>query len=375
MKIGFAGDFFIAQDVATDINIGQRLRDYIDDCDEFVVNLEGPVFNNHEPRRQLSKVGPNLCGAVEALDLLAEVGINNVCLANNHIMDFGVFGLHETLKELKVRGIQSFGAGENIDGASTPLVLSSGDVTVGLISVCENEFSSASGDFPGAFGFDLIRMLREIKKLQKTVDHIILVYHGGHERYAIPSPNQTHTFRFLAESGLSAIISHHSHCFAGFETWGGVPIVYGLGNFVFPTLTQPDTALWGGLAKVAVSKASIELELSTVSLDLDSWTVDEASPADCPEFIAASEKATKALKTPAFLTDCWNEYVDGAVRDGRHLISPVEALPHRYLRGLCYRLGITEAITTQRHIKMILNKTRCESLRELMIASLDRGIK
>ncbi len=53
-----------------------------------------------------------------------------VCLANNHIMDFGTRGFEETLEELKRSGIRAFGAGTLENNQRNPLILEESGVAL-----------------------------------------------------------------------------------------------------------------------------------------------------------------------------------------------------------------------------------------------------
>lgn len=55
--------------------------------------------------------------------MLKDTGINIVNLANNHTMDYGVEGLEKTINTLDENNILHFGAGENIEKASEPLIV------------------------------------------------------------------------------------------------------------------------------------------------------------------------------------------------------------------------------------------------------------
>src|SRR5690606_36135095 len=59
-----------------------------------IVNLEGPVTARRHPS---AKTGPSLRMSDDALAHLAASRINCVTLANNHILDYGLEGLADTL--------------------------------------------------------------------------------------------------------------------------------------------------------------------------------------------------------------------------------------------------------------------------------------
>ena len=59
----------------------------------------------------------------QAVHTLKDAGVDMVNLANNHMLDFDVEGLRQTLHYLKKRGIEFTGAGENLNEASTPAII------------------------------------------------------------------------------------------------------------------------------------------------------------------------------------------------------------------------------------------------------------
>src|SRR5690554_8220427 len=80
---------------------------------------------------------------------------------------------------------------------------------------------------------NIIYNTNQIKEAKATHDKVIVIIHGGHEYYNLPSPRMQKQYRFYAEQGADIIISHHTHCISGKEVYKGVPIYYSLGNFLF----------------------------------------------------------------------------------------------------------------------------------------------
>jgi len=97
---------------------------------------------------------------------------------------------------------------------------------------------NANDNHGGANPMNIIANTRSIKEAKKLADVIILIIHGGHEYYHFPSPRMVEQYRFYAEQGASIIVGHHSHYISGYEIFEGVPIFYGLGNFLFDFTTK-----------------------------------------------------------------------------------------------------------------------------------------
>lgn len=227
------------------------LRYELTDADFNIVNLECPLTNSNT---KILKSGPNLKADPRTIDVLKQASINVVTLANNHIMDYGEQGLIDTLELLGENGIAYAGVGTNLREATKPLVLKKDSLKIAILSICEQEFSIASPIYPGAAPIDIVENYITIRDLKDQVDHIILIVHGGIENYAYPTPLQIKTYRFFAELGVSAVIGHHSHCPQPFELYMGVPIFYGIGNFVFDEDGNPDSWDMGLSVSMDISK-------------------------------------------------------------------------------------------------------------------------
>lgn len=68
---------------------------------------------------------------------------------------------------------------------------------------------------------------------EKSKKKIICIFHWGYELELYPQPLHRELSHQIVDLGVSLIIGHHSHRVQGIEVYKGVPIVYGLGNFLF----------------------------------------------------------------------------------------------------------------------------------------------
>jgi hypothetical protein len=62
---------------------------------------------------------------------------------------------------------------------------------------------------------------------------VLVVVHGDEGSFPLPTPRLRNDLRVLAESGADAVVVHGPHVVSAYETWEGVPIFYGLGNFQY----------------------------------------------------------------------------------------------------------------------------------------------
>lgn len=266
MKIIIAGDFFP----------GLRLEDYLEKepsalvpkellktlktTDLSIVNLECPLT---ESDKKIDKTGPALKGKPIVAKWLKNAGFDLVTLANNHILDYGQEGIENTIATLNDNSINYVGGGINQQEAAKPFFFETNGVKIAILNFAENEWSTThSEDKGGANPVEPIHNFRSIISAKEKVDHVIVITHGGHEMYRLPSPRMKKLFRFYVDAGASAVINHHTHCTSGFEMYKSAPICYSIGNFLFDH-TQHRAGIWnrGMLAVLDIGLENINLSL------------------------------------------------------------------------------------------------------------------
>jgi poly-gamma-glutamate synthesis protein (capsule biosynthesis protein) len=174
---------------------------------------------------------------------LTDLGFNLVSAANNHAYDFGVVGARETVRNLAAltaEGRLHFaGIGLNREEASRPveLTLPVGRVAFSAIGIVTNNINAhrATADKPGTVAYRIDEDWREVtRRLSETrADYRILSVHYGEEKDVRADGRQLNEWRGAADhSGVDLIVGHHAHVVRGIEIRHGVPIFYGLGNFM-----------------------------------------------------------------------------------------------------------------------------------------------
>ncbi len=204
-----------------------------------ITNLECPLTRSNTGSR---KSGPHLKAGKETAALLRKLGFQAVTLANNHIMDYGSEGLNDTLAALSENGVLHTGAGQDLREAGKPLIVEVKGKSVALLNFASHEFSIAGKKKAGANPVNVIDNYRQIKDAKAVSDYQIVIVHTGIEHYSYPTPGMQKLFRFYATLGVSAVVGHHSHCISGYEVYNGVPVFYGLGNFIFKG--ESNSAAW-----------------------------------------------------------------------------------------------------------------------------------
>lgn len=236
-KILIAGDLCL-QDRTANASLDELIQSHescvpcIQSADYAIVNLECAVVTSSVPR-PIKKAGPTLKCSEKVVDLAKALGFQACTLANNHLADYGMEGVQETLTALEQEGLDNVGAGMNADEAGKALYKVINDKTFAFINACEHEFTIATEAKAGCNSLDPIRLSYDIREAKSKADYVIVIIHGGHEEYQLPSPRMQDSYRFFIDMGADVVVNHHQHCYSGYEIYQGKPIVYGLGNFSF----------------------------------------------------------------------------------------------------------------------------------------------
>ena len=228
--------------------------------DRVIVNLECALTQSENGIR---KFGPNLKGPVQSVQTLKDAGVTDCTIANNHVLDFGVSGLHETEKLLDAAGIAWFGCGENEEDACRPHVIEHDGKSLAILTFNEHEYTYAFADQPGAAPFEPFGAMVRIAEAKKIYDHVIVIYHGGKEYCEYPSPRLRNACVAMVKLGADAVFCQHSHIIGCMEKVGDSTIVFGQGNFHF--VKYLDRPFWNkGLAAQVTIGDKVEVDFVPV---------------------------------------------------------------------------------------------------------------
>lgn len=213
-----------------------------------VVNLEGALT---ESEAAIRKLGALLKGKPADAAVMAAAGFTHVDMSNNHVMDYGIAGMRDTVSAVETAGMAPFGFGENDQDSRKPLILEKNGERVAVVAVCEHEYSYALPDRYGANPFDPFDTMEDIALAKAQADRVVVLYHGGKEHCEYPSPRLRKACRAMVRAGADLVLTQHSHCIGSRERYRGGEILYGQGNFLF--LDEPDNEQWksGLIAEVA----------------------------------------------------------------------------------------------------------------------------
>lgn len=245
MKLLICGDFTTCNRGRMSVEVGNAfsysVQAIIKKHDATIVNLEAPVVRGQADG--IKKHGPLLRTENQTLTFLNNNGVGYVTLANNHFYDYGDNGVIETMDALSQHNMKAVGGGKNEMEKTKPLLLNNGTgYTVCILNYCESEFSVDHE--MGSNKLNPIQAYYDIKKAKDKDYFVIVIVHGGHEGYQLPSPRMKQLYRFFIDCGANVVINHHQHCYSGYECYHDGMIFYGLGNFFFDKISKSIGKEW-----------------------------------------------------------------------------------------------------------------------------------
>ena len=362
MNLLITGDFYLSDDCLGKNLFDSSVTTLFAHADYRIANVEAPITIKNKDHRIL-KTGPHLCANKEiAIPALKSLNIDCVTLANNHIMDYGRPGLLDTLKELKGAAIDTVGAGLNLSEAVKPVILQNNGIRIAILNYAENEWANAAHDRPGANPLDAMENTKQIREAKIVGDIIIVVIHGGHEFFSFPSPLMVKQYRFYAENGASVIVAHHSHCLSGYEVHRGVPIFYGLGNFIFTKTSELRASNTGLLLNLHLERdQAISWDLVPVRRSKSNDSVVLLENEEKEAVIREVEEYRKIIADESLLNQRWQIFLSSRANGYLNVFSPINFVQNKYIQYGLMKLGIDRFFMRKRHYAEILNHLRCEA--------------
>ena len=221
------------------------------------VNLECALTDCDIP---IKKFGPALKACDEVAKVLKDIGINYCGLSNNHVFDFGIKGIRDTIDTLNKTGIKWTGWGDNYEDSRKNLIIEKDGEKIAIIAVCEHEYSYALDDRMGSRPYDVYHTIEDIRTAKETNHRVIVIYHGGKEYCRYPSPRLHSACHAMARAGADVVLCQHRPCIGCYEEYDSCHILYGQGNwhFVKPKFVTPEC--WNGGLAVKYDTKSHEIE-------------------------------------------------------------------------------------------------------------------
>ena len=209
-------------------------------------NVAGLISSDSLPLAGLSNVTSNVDLLLINLENAATNSENNntiAALANNHVCDYGISGMQDTINTVKQAGMTPIGAGSDENAAHAPAVEEIGGRNITVFNYMDsNNFAEydysvmpyANGSAPGYSAYNSQVAQKQIADARGNGSDFVVAYlHFGNEYSTSPNEDQIKIAHELIDYGADIVIGSHPHVTQGVEMYNGKPIFYSLGNCVF----------------------------------------------------------------------------------------------------------------------------------------------
>lgn len=271
LEIVFTGDILLDRGVRQVIEhhgVDHLFSDGVDSvfrsAQIVVGNLECPATKIEAPvyKRFIFR------GEPEWLDTLRQHGITHLNLANNHSIDQGRKGLLDTRQNIIKAGMTPLGAGENMQEAVQPALLSEQPRKVWLVPSLRLALENYAylTNQPCVSQEPMDSLLERVHRL-RTADStavIIVSLHWGGEHTLQPVPLQRLEAHQIVLAGADALICHHTHTLQTIEDYHGHPIYYSIGNFIFDQQRPMNSEAC--IVRIKVGAESLDVETIPVTI-------------------------------------------------------------------------------------------------------------
>ena len=278
LRIALVGQALIHEDLRKAAPLAvEQAKGYLQGVDVAFTNLETALA----PREmEVTPRTPTVHRTTPAvLDALTDMGFNMLSLSNNHAWDLGAKGLLAGREEVSKRGFVHAGTGPDADAAAAAGYMETPAGRVALVGMASGATQLTKPDTwaaPGRPGVNYLdvrpdgtmnpeqkaRILGAVREAARRAKFVI-VYHHTHiwgEATGVEAPpnRDERVRRFdtpawlvawsheLIDAGATLFVAHGNPALHGVEVYKGKPILFGLGNYIFNSVSPLDT--YGPLA-------------------------------------------------------------------------------------------------------------------------------
>ena len=372
IKIGFTGDFCPWLRVENEFKTNNwqplfsEVKSFFDENDLNVLDLECPLTTSNEG---ISKTGPHIKAHPATATILNHLNCELVVTANNHFKDYGWKGMQETYEALNKHKISWLGSGANFEEASKTFYWKKDNTTIAFINVTENEWTTTVDSNPGCHPEDLAANFYKIQEAKINADFVVVIAHGGHEHYELPSPRMKKWYRFFVDAGANAVIAHHTHIISGYEVYNEAPIFYSLGNFCFD---------WQGLRNLPWNKGMIvrlsfekgkpiTFETEFVSQNNDVVGLSLLNEDEKKVMLEHLKKLNAIILDDVKLDTEFKKYAETWKAVMNTWIQPYKGK----IMSSLYKRGFLPSIITKKKKLLYTNLIRCEAHRDILLQSIN----
>lgn len=209
-----------------------HVRDTLSAADVAICHLETPLSADNT---RLSGY-PTFNVPHELATALKDAGYDGCSFASNHSLDRRAEGVVESLGVLDDAGLLHSGAARDQAEYDDVTLYDAAGISVANLSYSYgfNGFSEPAGMPWLVNEIDIDEIADEVARAQTVgAEYIVVSLHWGTEYRHQPSEYQVEHARLVAGiDGVDIVIGHHAHVVQPVDIVDGVPVVYGLGNFL-----------------------------------------------------------------------------------------------------------------------------------------------
>jgi poly-gamma-glutamate synthesis protein (capsule biosynthesis protein) len=173
-----------------------------------------------------------------AFTALRDAGVDLVTMANNHVLDYGLTGLADTLAAARASGLPYVGIGTDAAAAWAPYVTTIKGTNVAFIGVSQvaelaSSWVATDSRAGEANAINLRRTLAAVRAARRLASVVVVFMHWGTEGQSCPDSNQLTLAPKLAAAGATIIVGAHAHMLQGSGWLHHTFVAYGMGNFLW----------------------------------------------------------------------------------------------------------------------------------------------
>lgn len=345
---------------------GDKICHLFQKADLRICNLEGALTDGND---KCIKTGPIVTAPTSTVQTLCSMGIDCCTLANNHITDGGYQGVLNTINTLNKRGIKHIGAGKDEDSIRHHINYHVKGINICLYNVCETMYNAPSKIHPGAYLYDEYIVCKELESLRTQSDYLIVIYHGGAEKFRYPSPQTKKRFHRMVDSGANMILSQHTHCVGCEEYYKDAYLLYGQGNFLFRSFNNEFTDT-GLIIEIEVGE-NVTIKKHLVNAIEDTVRYDEKQ--DFTEF----DKRSALINDEDFIMEQYQRYTLSELH--KYLIAYKSKFPGRWLLRRFFQKAYIKYLLSHAYdtkdLLFTLHSLRSEQNRETVIHGLENHLR
>jgi poly-gamma-glutamate synthesis protein (capsule biosynthesis protein) len=182
----------------------------------------------------------------------------------------------------------------------------------------------------------------------------------------LPSPRTKKLYRYIIDLGADVVISHHTHAFSGYEIYKFKPIFYGLGNFIYDWPGKINER-WnkGYVVRLRVSE-KIDFDIIPLKQCDEKAGVFHLNAEETKTFTKEINRLNPIIADDNQLEAEFQRYCTSVFPMYDAFIEPYFG---KYITALRKR-GLFPKLMSKRKRLLLLNLTRCESHRDVLLRML-----